>query len=176
MSDVVAYKREALAQFLLVATILGAFSMSGLVALLTGARRDRLHGFLFAALALASLAFVFATALDAVLLPVMRRRPSELEPEVAAGLLRLGDAVIWGVIVGALALLAGLSVSGFVFSRRLGVLVLVAAVLALALFLWHAWELAGLASRGVGAGPHQEERQVPPYFSPRIASASGSPW
>jgi amino acid transporter len=154
MSDVVAYKREVLVQFLLVATILGAFSMSGLVALLTGARRDRLHSFLYATLALASLAFVFATALDAILLPVMRRRSSELEPEVAAGLLRLGDAVIWGVIVGTLALVGGLAVSGFVFSGRMGVLMLAAVALTIALFLWHAWELARLATLGDAAGPN----------------------
>ena len=48
--------------------------------------------FLFAMLALASLAFVFATALDAVLLPVMRRRSSELKPELAAGLAFLDGA------------------------------------------------------------------------------------
>jgi hypothetical protein len=145
MSDVIAYKHEVLAQFLLVATILGAFSMSGLIAVLTGNRRDRLHSFLFVALALACMAFVFATALDAILLPMMRRRASNVQPEIAAGLLRLGDVVVWGVIAGTLALVAALAGCGFAFSRRLGVLLLAAAVLAVALFVWYAWQLACLA-------------------------------
>ena len=69
-----------------------------------------------------------------------------LETELAVGLLRLGDAVIWAVIVGTFALVVALAASGFVFSRRMGILVLAAAVLTVCLFAWHAWELARLAS------------------------------
>jgi hypothetical protein len=135
-----------LTQFLLVATILGAFAMSGVVALLVGPNRDRLHRFLFAALCIASLAFIFATALDAVLLPASRRGVNERQPEAVAALLRLGDAVIWGVIVGALALVVAQAASGFAFSHGVGVLTLAAALGALGLFLWAAWYLAAALS------------------------------
>ena len=139
---VVADKREVLSQLLIVASLLGAFSMSGAIALLVGHNRDRLHRLLFGLLAGASLAFILATTLDAIILPaagmvVQRQRPQEV-----SALLQLGDVVIWGVIAGALALLLALGCSGFTFSRGLGLLLASAAGLTLALFAICARHLA----------------------------------
>ena len=119
--DILSYKREILTQLLLVATILGAFSMSGVVALLVGPNRDRLHRVLFLGLCFASLSFIFATALDAVLLPATGRPANaRLTPEKILELHRLCDIVVYAVIVGAFALLAAISGFGFAFSRRVG--------------------------------------------------------
>lgn len=63
--DIMAYKREVLGQFLLVASILGAFAINGVIGLVTSAARGRLQAVVFGLLSFASLAFVFAAALDA---------------------------------------------------------------------------------------------------------------
>jgi hypothetical protein len=145
--DFLSYKREVLTQMLLVATILGAFSMSGVVALLVGPHRDRLHRFLFVTLCLASLAFIFATALDAILLPVTGRKTNaSLPPQKLAGLLALGDVVIWSMIAGALALMVAMGGFGFAFSRRLGWLSAGAAALAVSLLILEFLNLAALAN------------------------------
>ena len=120
--DILSYKREVLTQLLLVATILGAFSMSGVVALLVGPNRDRLHRFLFVALCVASLAFIFATALDAVLLPATGRKANaNLTPEKIQTLLILCDSVVCSVILGAVALV----VAGSHFGSAVGLIVLI---------------------------------------------------
>jgi hypothetical protein len=136
--DVLSYKRDVLTQLLLVATILGAFAMSGVVAILVGPNRDRLHRFLFCALCLASLAFIFATALDAVLLPATGRKANLLlPPERIQTLSGLCDGVVWAVIIGALALVTAIGGFGFAFSRRLGCLVgVVAVAVVIILFLY----------------------------------------
>ena len=119
--DILSYKRAMLTQLLLVATIFGAFSMSGVVALLVGPNRDRLHRFLFVTLCLASLAFIFAASLDAVWLPASARKAnSQLSPERLRALLDLGDYVVEAVVLGAFTLVAAVSGFGFAFSRRLG--------------------------------------------------------
>lgn len=132
-----AYKTRDPPQLLLVATILGAFSMSGVVAILVGPNRDTLHRFLFFVLCIASLSFIFATALDAVLLPATARKANlNLTADKIEALSSLCDGVVWAVILGAVALVTAIGSFGFVFSRRLGFLVAAAAVtVAVVLFL-----------------------------------------
>ncbi|HAM70600.1 MAG TPA: hypothetical protein DCM86_03040 [Verrucomicrobiales bacterium] len=135
--DILSYKREILTQLLLVATILGAFSMSGVVAILVGPSRDRLHQFLFSMLCVASLTFIFATALDAVLLPATGRKANvNLAPERIRTLLTLCDMVVWTVIVGALSLVTAIAGFGFVFSRRLGYLICGIATAVVIVLFW----------------------------------------
>ena len=119
--DIHSYKHEDLTQLLLVAMIFGAFSMSGVVAILIRPNRDRLNRFLFLALSVASLAFIFVTALNAVLLPATARKANmDLSPETIRTLGALCDGVVWAVIPGAMALVTAIGSFGFTFSRRLG--------------------------------------------------------
>ncbi len=63
IQDLLQFRAQALSQFLLVATIFGAFAMSGVIALLAAHERARLRSVLFVLLSLASVAFIFATLL-----------------------------------------------------------------------------------------------------------------
>jgi hypothetical protein len=147
LNDLVDYKREALKQLLIVSTIFGAFSVSGVVALLTGELRGRLRTFLFVALCIASLAFIFGTSLDAIMLPAMLRPASTRNADQAAGLLELGDAVFFAVMIGALALIVAIGGFGFAFSKRIGWTIVCAAAATLVLFVWSAIYLIGLYTR-----------------------------
>jgi hypothetical protein len=120
LNDLIVFKRAALTQLLIVATIFGAFSISGVIALLVGERRDRLRSFLFAILCLASLAFIVAATLDAILLPAMGRTPPARTPDQAHSLLNVGEFAIWSVLAGELFLMFAIGGFGFAFSRRLG--------------------------------------------------------
>jgi hypothetical protein len=144
LHDQLLYKRAVLEQLLIVATIFGAFSVSGVIALLVAPTRDRLRTYIFLALCVASLAFIFATALDALLLPGMHRDPSGQTQREVRGLLDLGEAPIWGVLVGTLALIAALGGFGFAFSRRLGWIVLALSLATLVAFVASAIHLARL--------------------------------
>lgn len=140
--DILAYKREMLAQLLFVATIFGAFSVSGVVALLVAERRGHLVHFFFLMLVFASLAFILATALDAVMLPGMKKPEGALQAEQVAGLLSLSEMVVWAVLLGTFALVVAIAGFGFIFSRRIGFVVLAMSISAMALFAWCAWRLA----------------------------------
>lgn len=118
--DVLRYKREVMQQLLLVATIFGGFAVSGIMAFLGTADRGKLRGVLFVILSVAAFAFIAATILDAVMLPAMLHEKNLRSPDGIRGLLTLGDVVVWSVLVGCLALAAGVGCSGFLFSRRVG--------------------------------------------------------
>lgn len=120
LNDFIAFKRAFLAQLLFVASIFGAFSVSGVVALMVSDKRDRLRSFLFASLCLSSIAFLAAAALDSILLPAMGRSPPARTPAEAHALLGLGEVAIWSVMIGALLLMVAIGGFGFAFSRRLG--------------------------------------------------------
>lgn len=146
LNDILDYKREALTQLLIVATIFGAFSISGAVALLASDVRGRLRSFLFSALSVASLAFIFATSLDAIVLPATHRSPSARSVREVQGLQDLGDVVIWAVMIGALSLIVSIGGFGFAFSRRIGWLIFAAALATLIAFVWSVLHMLGLYS------------------------------
>jgi hypothetical protein len=129
---------------LLVATIFGAFSVSGVIALLVADKRGHLFHFFFLLLTFASLAFIFATALDAIMLPGMKKSDTAYQPEQLRGLLDLGEVVIWAVLLGTLALAVAIAAFGFAFSRATGLVVAAMSVLTVGLFVWYAWYLAAL--------------------------------
>jgi hypothetical protein len=141
LNDLVAFKRAFLTQLLFVASIFGAFSVGGVVALLVSERRDRLRGFLFGSLCLASLAFIVAATLDAILLPAMGRTPPARTPAEAHALLGLSEVAIWNVIVGAALLLISIGAFGFAFSRRLGWMIAFVSALAIAGIIVSAFHL-----------------------------------
>ena len=142
--DMLDYSREVLGQLLLVATIFGAFSISGVIALLVATERSRLRSFLFLMLGISSLAFIFATSLDALLLPATKRPASLKDPVIVAGLLQLADVVVWAMIVGTSTLMAAVAGFGFACSRRIGVVLLTLTALAAATFIACVWHLARL--------------------------------
>jgi hypothetical protein len=129
LNDFIAFKRAFLTQLLFVASIFGAFSVSGVVALLVSEKRDRLRHFLFTSLCLSSIAFVAAAALDAILLPAMGRSPPARTPAQAYALLDLGEVAIWSVLIGAILLIVAIGGFGFAFSRRTGWFVAVVSAL-----------------------------------------------
>ena len=120
LNDLIAFTRALLTQFLLVASIFGAFSISGVVAFMVSERRDRLQSFLFAVLCLSSIAFLAAAAPDASLLPAMGRIPPARNPAEADALLSLADVAILSVLMGTSLLLLAIGGFGFAFSRRMG--------------------------------------------------------
>ena len=72
LRDLIAYSRQVLELLLAVSSIFGGFAITGVVALRAEERRDRLHATAFFAFTVAALAFIGATALDAIWLPVSR--------------------------------------------------------------------------------------------------------
>ncbi len=133
------FRGQALTQFVLVATIFGAFAMSGVIALLAGHERARLRSALFVLLSLASLIFVFATVLSVIILPFMGAGVV-VSDKAARGLLFLYAIVVVSIILGTLLLVAGIAGVGFMVSKRVGHCTLwstVAVAIAFALSLLH---------------------------------------
>ena len=127
--DVLSYKREILTQLLLVASIFGGFAVNGVMAFLSGTIRGRLANAMYVALSVAALSFIAATLLDAIMLPGMSRLAALRGPRAVNGLLALGDVVVYLMIVGSVALISAVAGSGFLYSRRVGLIVLAATVL-----------------------------------------------
>jgi hypothetical protein len=123
LRDIVDYERQVLELFLTVASIFGGFAIAGMIALRAEERRDRLHTMSFVALALAAIAFIFATALDAIWLPVSRLERLNTVPQLQA-VLTVGDVIAWAVSIGAASLLFAVGSFGFARSRRIGWIVL----------------------------------------------------
>jgi len=142
--DILGYKRQVLEQFLTVASIFGGFAVTGVIGLRAEAHRDRVHSLAFGALAMASIAFIFATALDAIWLPMSRLSRLRTVPALRT-VLATGDAVIWANLLGAVGLLAAVGLFGFARSRRMGIFVLLLAVLAAVVFVLNVWALAHAA-------------------------------
>ena len=134
LRDILTYKRQVLELFLTVASIFGGFAIAGIVALRTEERRDRLQAFSFFALALAATAFIFATALDAIWLPVSRLEKLKTQAQLES-ILSVSEVIVWAVLIGAVSLLAAVGSFGFVRSRRMGVVVLAVALAACVIFV-----------------------------------------
>jgi hypothetical protein len=129
LRDILDYERQVLELFLTVASIFGGFAIAGMIALRAEERRDRLHTLSFLALALAATAFIFATALDSVWLPVSRLVRLKTAPQLQA-VLTVGDVIAWAVSIGTVSLLIAVGTFGFARSRRIGWTVLGIAIAA----------------------------------------------
>jgi hypothetical protein len=130
-----AFNREAMAQLLVVSTLLGGFAMTGFVALITTGAPGRLRRVLALLLCLSTLAFIFGTALDALLQAGMRQSAAALDEETIHGLLRLGQVAVRGMLVGTVALVAALGAFGFTCSRRMGLATAALAALTASAFI-----------------------------------------
>jgi hypothetical protein len=119
LQELLNFRGQALSQFVLVATILGAFSMSGVIALIATHERARLRSSVFVLLAAASLAFILATLISVLILPFMTGHAA-LPDKSIRGLLFLYSVVVFSIITGTLLLVAGLAGAGFMVSRRVG--------------------------------------------------------
>lgn len=120
LNDLLHFRGQALTQFVLVATIFGAFAMSGVIALIARHERARLRSALFVLLSIASLAFVFATVLSVMILPFMNSG-TPISEKAMRGLLFLYSIVITAIVIGTALLAASLALMGFLVSRRVGV-------------------------------------------------------
>jgi hypothetical protein len=129
LRDRLDYMRQVLEVFFTVASIFGGFSIAGIIALRAEERRDRLHALSFFALALAANAFIFATALDAVWLPLSKLERLKTVPQLET-VLGVGNVITWAVLIGAVSLLTAVGSFGFTRSRRMGWLVLMVALAA----------------------------------------------
>lgn len=125
--ETLAFRREALVNFLLVSTILGAFAMSGVFALLTVSTASRLRSSLFLMLTAASLLFVLATALAVIILPAMSRSGTLVASQIQ-GLLSLYRVVMLSIVIGTFLLVSALGGLGFMVCRRIGIGTLIAAI------------------------------------------------
>src|SRR5262245_29792505 len=114
------FKREVMNQVPLVSTLLAVLAMSGICVLLAAPERSRLRSNLFVALTIATLLFIFATVLDAAILPGMKRAATERIAEQMRGSIDLSRVVVWSVLCGILFLMAAVSGLGFLYSRRTG--------------------------------------------------------
>lgn len=142
--DILTYKRLILEQLLSVSSIFGGFAITGVIAMRTERHRDRIHSLAFGALVVASVALIFATALDAIWLP-LSHSPHVLQS--VAGVQRLlvtGDSVAWAVLLGAASLMASISLFGFSRSRRMGYFVLTVTAVAVVVFIVDVRVLSGM--------------------------------
>lgn len=133
LMGILGYKRQVLEQLLSVASIFGGFAVTGVIALRTDTVRDRVHTFAFGAMAVAAVSFLFATAFDAIWLPISRN-VNFRSAEAAQAVIATGDAVVWAVLLGAVSLTAAVGLLGYARSRGMGRFVLALAVAALVVF------------------------------------------
>lgn len=122
--DVLEFKREVMTQLPTVSTLLAVMAMTVVAALISVPERGRLRSSLMVALTTAAMLFVFATILDACIVPGMKRQATMRNAEQIKGLLRLGDVVVWTILIGIGVLFGSLGGIGFLHSKRTGVAIL----------------------------------------------------
>src|SRR6185369_6843025 len=110
--DLLHFRGQALGQFVLVAALLSAFSMSGVVAMIAAHERVKLRSVVFVLLVLASLSFILATLVSVMILPFMNDRV-QLTERAVRGLLFLYSVVVFAIILGTLLLSSGLAAAGY---------------------------------------------------------------
>jgi len=143
LQDILHFRGVALTQFILVATIFGAFSMSGVIALIASHEKARLRSALFILLSLASLAFVFATLVSVLILPFMTSDWEQTDKAVR-GLLFLYAVVVSAIMLGTALLGAGVAGIGFMVSPRAGRITLWSTVGTALIFILCALYLRGI--------------------------------
>jgi hypothetical protein len=136
------FRGQALTQFVLVATIFGAFAMSGVIALIATHEKARIRSFLFVVLAIASLAFIIATLVSVIIIPFMSSGWN-VPDKAALALMRLYAVVVVAIIAGTVLLAVGLASVGFMISRFVGRIVLGSTIVASLIFLACALYLRG---------------------------------
>lgn len=129
------FRGQALTQFLLVATIFGAFAMGGVIALIANHEKQRLRSFLFVVLSVASIAFVLASALSVLVIPFATSSMG-LSDRATHGLNTLYRITIDTMMLGMALLAVGLGALGFMVSRRVGMWTLGASGVATVAFVF----------------------------------------
>jgi len=138
--EVLAYKREVLQQLLAVSSIFGGFAVTGMIALRSDGVSGRSGSIAFFAMAVASIAFIFATAFDAIWLPVSHN-VEHASPATIQTIIALGDSVAWAVIAGTASLATAGALLGFARSRMMGVVIMIMTLGAVAIFAVNMWIL-----------------------------------
>ena len=119
--DILQFKREVMNQVPLVSTLLAAIAMTAAAALIAAPERGTLRSSLLVAFTSATLLFIFATVLDASILPAMKRPGTLQNAHQIQGLLNLSQVVVWVLLLGILILFAAIGGLGFTYSRRIGI-------------------------------------------------------
>ncbi|MFO0784591.1 MAG: hypothetical protein U0636_13025 [Phycisphaerales bacterium] len=135
MQTILHFRGQALTQFVIIASILGGFSMSGVFTLLGLRQSERLRRALIVVLMAASLAFVLACAVAAMVIPFTGPEV-DLTQRASDGLMALYTMSVRCILAGMALLAAGLGLMGFLVSRRIGMLTAISAVLTMGTFLW----------------------------------------
>ena len=135
MQELLHFQGQALQQFVLVASIFGAFSMSGVIALIASHEKASLRSVLFVLLSFASLAFIFSTVVAVTIMPFMSEGV-HVTDDSARGLLVLYRVAVLSILLGTMLLFAGLAGVGFMVSRRVGRWTLIAAICTTIGFGW----------------------------------------
>lgn len=133
--DILQFKTEVMSQVPVVTTLLAGVAASCALVLAGGPERSRLRGALLAVFTVSALVFVFATVLDASILPGMKRQGTLRSAGAIRGLLHLSSLVVYAILAGILLLNAGLACLGFLHSRRTGAAVAAAAGVIAAMML-----------------------------------------
>ncbi len=142
--ELLQFRREAMNQLLIVGPLLAGLAMGSAAIILSSAERGRLRAGLLIAFIASTLIFIFATALDAVILPGIGRAVAlELSAQLP-GFITLGRVVTVSMLAGSLILVGATGALGFLFSRRAGFCTLAAAGLTLLGFAWVAFYLDGV--------------------------------
>jgi hypothetical protein len=139
--EILAYKRQVLEQLLTVSSIFGGFAVTGTIALRSDGESHRSGSIAFFAMAVASVAFIFATAFDAIWLPVSHN-VEHASPATIRTIIALGDSVAWAVIAGTASLATAGALLGFARSRMMGLVIMVITLGAVAVFAVNMWILA----------------------------------
>ncbi len=133
IQQLLAFRHEALVQFVLVSTFFGACAFGGVMALISSNERGKLRERLFVTLAFASAAFMLATTLGVILLPVTGHA-LELSEAKARTMLQLYTLAVASIMLGTTLLAASLAMMGFLISKKAGVLSIIAAAVAAVVF------------------------------------------
>jgi hypothetical protein len=145
--DILDFKVEVMNQMPLVSTLLAVLAMTVVAVLLAGPERGRLRSYLLVALTGATLVFIFATVLNAMILPGMKAPVNRRVPGRIEGMLTLSNVVLYALLAGICVLFGAVGAFGFVHSRRVGYWVLAWATGILALFVWCCFYLDKVAGR-----------------------------
>ena len=141
LSDLLAFRQEVMNQMLLVSTLMAVMALTGAGVILAGSQRGPFRATLLVGFVASTLLFTFSTILDAIIQPAMRRNVAHPNADQIRALIRLGSAVVWTNLIGAVVLIAGLGLLGWLYSRRAGLWTTVLAAATLGMLVACAWWL-----------------------------------
>jgi hypothetical protein len=120
--QVLAFRGDSLVQLVMVSTILGGFSISGVLTLLSSRHAHHLRPALFCSFSTASALSILATTISVIILPHMGEAGNHRSPRKILGQLRLDRVALYTDLAGFVLLMGSLGGLGFLVLRRLGLI------------------------------------------------------